>query len=57
MGVKYYDSENKMLHDEVAEMEVDGWFVCGIKKNYYEFVIIVKQNEEYEAKRKRVGKI
>ena len=50
---QYYNSETKNLQNEVAEMKVDRWFICGAKKNYCEFVIIVERNEEYEAKRKK----
>lgn len=48
---QYYNSECNYLSNEVAEMEVDTWFICGTKKNYCEFVIIVKRNEEYEKEK------
>ena len=50
---QYYNSQCNYLSNEVAGMEVITWFVCGTKKNYCEFVIIVEQNKEYEAKREK----
>lgn len=53
---QYHNSECNYLSNEVAEMEVNTWFVCGTKKNYCEFVIIVERNKEYEAKREKAWK-
>ena len=52
--VEYYNSEiSNHLRSEVAEMEVEEWFVCGARKNKCDFVIIVERNEEYEAEIKK----
>jgi hypothetical protein len=52
--IKYYDSEtSNHLRNEIAEMEVKEWFICGAKKNECHFVIIVERNEKYEADRKK----
>lgn len=50
---QYYNSTNNYLKDEIAEMNVETWFICGTKKKYCEFVMIVEQNKEYEAKREK----
>lgn len=45
---QYYNSMDNFLNKQVAEMEVNTWFICGIKKNYCELIIVVERNAEYE---------
>ena len=49
---QYYNSGN-ILRNEVAEMEVKEWFICGARKNKCDFVIIVERDENYETSRKK----
>lgn len=52
---KYFNSETNFLanNPEVAEMEVQKWFICNARKNKCEFIIIVERDEEYEAKKEK----
>ena len=57
-GKQYYNSETHLWRNkpEVAEMEVEKWMICNARKNKCQFVIIVKRNEEYEAKQEKAWK-
>ena len=51
---EYYNSErNNHLRNEVAEMEVKEWFICGARKNKCDFIIIVERDENYETEIKK----
>lgn len=55
---EYFHEEPYWLRNypEVAEMEVEKWMICDARGNKCKFIIIVKRDEEYEAKKEKAWK-
>lgn len=52
-GINYYDSKIHLwLDEEIADLEVDEWFVIPHKRDDCTVVIIVEHYIEYELKRR-----
>lgn len=48
---KYYDSNThlrSLMDKEVENAEVRSWFVCGMRRDKCDVVLIVDRNKEYE---------
>lgn len=54
----YFNSNSQYWRNnlEITEMEVEKWMVCNARGNKCTIVIIVKRDEEYEAKKEKAWK-
>lgn len=49
----YYSGDGSYIKNEVAEMEVQRWLIDNEKKNSLIFVISVKQDKDFEEKKRK----
>lgn len=55
---EYFNSNSQYWRNnpEITEMEVERWMVCNARGNKCKIVIIVKRDQEYEAKKEKAWK-